>query len=537
MKKKTVKKQIDSGKQQERKSKKNQTMHNRIHQRGKGKSQESVIVQSNEVLQNTELLQINASQNHTDPTRQKKSIYSVIYIFLGLFVLMTGYFTYFLIFQSNATVNNAYNKRHDILTERVLKGKILASDNGVLAETVINEEGNEIRNYPHGDMFVHVVGKDLRGRTGLEESENISLLTSSLNTIGIMYNDLVGQKSLGDNVVTTLDINLQQIAYDALGDNRGAVVVLEPATGKILAMVSKPSYDPNTIDIQWPELAEDKKEESPFLNRATQGLYPPGSTFKLMTALAYLRENPDYKEYEYDCDGSIKYEGMTIRCYNSKSHGHVDLMRSFAKSCNTSFASIGKGLDVTRFRALCDDFLFNTPLPVAMASNVSRFELQVGSSSVKETMQTAIGQGRTLITPLHNAIIAATVANGGAMMRPYVVDHIENAEGGIIKRYHPQTYATPMTSSEAAYLTGLMNEVVEKGTASDLSDLKVRVAGKTGSADTEGKKAHAWFIGFAPVENPKLAVSVIVENKGTGSEYAVPIAKQIFEAYFNREKK
>lgn len=494
------------------------------------------IIQNNGELLDSEVKEISSSQNATDPIKQKRSIYSVIYIFIGLFVLMTGYFTHFLIFRSNATVNNAYNKRHDILAERVLKGKILAADGGILAETVIDEEGNEIRNYPYKDMFVHIVGKDLRGRTGLEESENISLLTSSLNTFGNMYNDLVGEKSLGDNVVTTLDIDLQQIAYDSLGNNRGAVVVLEPASGKILAMVSKPSYDPNTIDLKWSELAEDVNEESPFLNRATQGLYPPGSTFKIITALAYMRENPEYKDYEYECDGSIEYKGMTMRCYNNKVHGHVDLMRSFAKSCNTSFASIGKGLDITNFRTLSDSFLFNQPLPVAMASNISRFELQLGSASVKETMQTAIGQGRTLITPLHNAMIAAMIANGGAMMRPYLVDHIENAEGGIIKRYHPQTYATPMTASEAAYLTGMMNEVVENGTASSLSDLKVRVAGKTGSADTEGKKAHAWFIGFAPVENPRLAISVIVENKGTGSEYAVPIAKQIIKAYFNKEK-
>lgn len=463
----------------------------------------------------------------------KTPLYSVIYIFIGLFVLVAGYFTYFLVFRGEATVNNAYNKRHDILAERVMKGEILSADLETLAETLVDEEGVEYRNYPYGDMFVHIIGRDRKGRTGLEETENITLLTSSINTFGIMYNDLVGEKSAGDNVVTTLDSELQRIAYDALGNNRGAVVVMEPRTGKILAMVSKPAYDPNTIDSMWDLLAEDKSEESPFLNRATQGLYPPGSTFKLLTTLEYMRENADYMDYHYDCKGKIEYNGMVIRCYNSKAHGKEDLMRSFAKSCNSAYASIGKGIDITKFRTLSESFLFNTPLSIAMTSNPSRFELQLGSSGVKETMQTAIGQGKTLITPLHNGMIAAAVANGGTMMKPYLVDHIENAEGSIVKRYYPETYSTPMTTTEAAYLTGIMNEVVEKGTGSGLSGLKYRVAGKTGSADTEGKKAHAWFIGFAPVEDPRLVVSVIVENKGTGSEYAIPIAKQIFQAYFD----
>ncbi len=465
-------------------------------------------------------------------SKQRKTVFSVIYVFIGLFVLVMGYFSYFLLFKSNEIINSAYNRREEILSERVIRGKILSSDYSVLAETVIDQEGNEIRQYPYKDMYTHVVGRKSKGLSGIEQSENIRLLTSNTEPIENMYNDLIGNKNIGDNVVTTLNTKLQKTAYDALGDNRGAVVVLEPSTGKILTMVSKPAYDPNQVDQLWDELIANKEGESPLINRATQGLYPPGSTFKLLTTLDYIRENPDYRNYHFDCEGSIEYEGMTIHCYNGKVHGEVDLKKSFAKSCNSSFASIGKELDQDKFRILCEDFLFNKSLPVNMASSNSSFVLKSGSSGVKDEMQTAIGQGKTLITPLHNAMIAATVANGGLMMKPYVVDHIENANGAVIKTYHPQSQARPMTSMEADYLAELMRAVVTSGTGDELKDLKVKAAGKTGSAEQEGKPAHAWFIGFAPLDDPQLVVSIIVESKGTGSEYAVPIAKKIFRAYF-----
>lgn len=456
----------------------------------------------------------------------RKSAFRVIYIFLGLFVLLMGYFAYFLIAKSDGIINNTYNQRQNVLAKRVVRGEILAADRTVLAETAVDAKGNETRQYPYKDIFAHVVGRTLKGSTGIEGAENIQLLTSDMNTIGNMYNDLAGQKSLGDNVVTTLDVNLQKIAYDALGDNRGSVVVTEPSTGKILAMVSKPSYDPNKIMDIWDTLVKDEDSESPLINRATQGLYPPGSTFKILTTLAFIRQNPDYSKYSYNCDGSIEYNKMVIHCYNNKSHGDLDLKKSFAKSCNTSYASIGKTLNIDEFRSVCESFLYNQQLPFGLVSNASRFDLKTGVSGTKEEMQTAIGQGKTLVTPLHNAMIAAAVANGGTMMKPYVVDHIENANQSIIKSFHPESIATPMTTEEANYMAKLMREVVTNGTATGLNDLKVKAAGKTGSADTEGKSAHAWFVGYAPYNNPKIAVSVIVENVGTGSEYAVPITKK-----------
>ena len=464
---------------------------------------------------------------------QRKTILSIIYIFVGLFVLMTGYFAFFLLAKSDDVINSTYNLRHDVLAKRVIRGKIMSADGEVLAETITDDGVNEIRSYPYGDMYAHVVGRVMRGRAGIEEVENINLLTSYSNFTEAMYNDLVGVKNPGNNVVSTLNHELSKVAYDAFGDNRGAVVVIEPKTGKILAIVSKPSYDPNDIEQSWEELSKDTNNESPLLSRASQGLYPPGSTFKLVTALAYIRANPDYLDYSYECEGSTEYEGMTISCSNNKVHGTVDLEEAFAKSCNTAFSTIGKGLLIDDFRDISESFFFNRPLPARIANNPSSFLLKVGESGVKETMQTAIGQGRTLITPLHNAMIAATVANGGVMMKPYVIDRIESAGGRVLKGYLPEEAATIMTVKEADYLKGLMRSVVTDGTASKLDKLDVKVAGKTGTAEQEGKDSHGWFIGFAPANDPRIAISVIVENKGSGSQYALPIAEKVFSAYFD----
>jgi peptidoglycan glycosyltransferase len=462
----------------------------------------------------------------------RKPIYNIIYIFIGLFVLMAGYFSYYIMIRSDEVINNAYNKRQEVLSERFVRGQILSANKEILAQTLVDADGKETRVYPFGKVFAHVVGRNSKGTTGIEESENIRLLTSNINSIEVMYSDLIGEKSPGDNVVTTLDTKLQQVAFDALGDYRGAVVVMEANTGRILAMVSTPAYDPNKVDEEWEKLLEDEDtKKAPLFNRATQGKYPPGSTFKIVTALEYMRENLTYLEYEYDCNGGFEYEGKTIHCHNNKKHGEVDLPLSIAKSCNSSFANIGKDLDIEKFYNLCEALLFNQKLPINMASSVSSFALKKGLSGTQEAMQTAIGQGNTLISPLHNAMITAAVANGGVMMKPYVVDHIENAEGATVKKYSSQTIGRMMSGEEADYLAEAMRLVVTDGTATKLKDLKAEVAGKTGSADNPAGRAHSWFVGFAPYEDTEVVVSIIVENVGTGSEYAVPIARKIFKEY------
>lgn len=466
------------------------------------------------------------------PNGMNREIVLIAYLFAGLFLCMGLYFTYFLSIKSENVVNSTYNaKRQDLLANRVDRGPILAKNGEVLAKSEIDSEGNTTRVYPYDNLFVHVVGRFENGKTGLELTENFNLLTSNTNPILKIMNELSGKKNPGDAIATTLDVNLQKVAYDALGSHKGAIVVLEPSTGKILAMVSKPDYNPNTILSNWDSLVEDSDNNSTLLNRATQGLYPPGSTFKILTALEYMRESKDYKKYSYSCVGTEQFGDITINCYNGAIHGEEDLEEAFIHSCNTFFATIGTKLNPASFQQLCESMSFNKELPLKMVYNPSSFVLNKKSDTM-ERVQTAIGQGKTQITPFHNALIAASIANGGVLMKPYLVDHIENENGDIIKKIVPQVYDTWLTTKEAELLKNYMAGVVEKGTATSLKTSAYQAAGKTGSAEYDSNKSsHAWFVGFAPSDQPQLAVSIIVEGAGTGGAYAVPIAKKIFDAY------
>lgn len=474
---------------------------------------------------------VKKNQHHNS----NREILIITYIFIGLFIMLIGYFTNFMVLQSKDVINNPYNKRQDLLAKRIIRGKILGSEKEVLAYTIENEDGTNERIYPYKNLFSHIVGRTLNGKTGIESSENFILLTSNANPIKKVMNELAGEKNIGDNVITTLDVDLQNIASDALGDKKGAIIVMEPSTGKILAMVSKPNYDPNNIANDWEGLVEDSKGNSALINRATQGLYPPGSIFKILTALEYMRENEDYIKYRYNCTGKGIFNDVLINCYNHTKHGEVDLIESFAKSCNTSFSNMGLTLDLDSFKRLCEDFLFNNDLPTNLPYNKSSFVLD-GKSNVSDIAQTAIGQGKTQISPFHATLIVSAIANAGTLMKPYVIDRVENYNGDIIKKYMPSSYSTIISSSEASSLTKMMRSVVTDGTATALNNNKYTVAGKTGSAEFDKKQpAHAWFVGFAPAKKPKIVISVIVEGVGTGGKYAVPIAKKVMDEYFGTD--
>lgn len=464
--------------------------------------------------------------------RKNKDIFKVLYIFIGLFLLMTGRFVYFIVAQSSDAINSSYNKRQDLLAEKYVRGKILAADGTVLAQTNTGSDGKETRYYPFGQEFCHVVGSFDRGRTGIELSENFNLLTSHTNVISQAITMMEGKKIIADDIVTTLDVKLQQTAYQALGNRKGAVVAMEPSSGRILAMVSTPSYDPNKVAEHWESLVADSSGNSTLLNRATQGLYAPGSTFKIVTALEYLKENPStYKNYGYDCKGSAMFGDRKISCYNNHIHGKIDLKESLAKSCNDSFAHIGTLLNLKKYKKTAEQLMFNKPLPFELPYSQSRFNLS-SEDSVNEIAQTAMGQGKTQISPMHSAMIVSSIANDGKMMVPYLVEGAQSTSGHVSKRAKKKVLTEAMTEEEAEILTDYMSEVVNSGTATLLKNSKYQVAGKTGSAEYNAHgESHAWFVGFAPVKNPQIAISIIVESSGTGSEYAVPIAKKVFDNY------
>lgn len=468
--------------------------------------------------------------------RQNREMAVVTYIIMALFFILAGYMVYFVIHDSDKLLNNSYNNRQELLAKRVTKGKILSDSGKVLAETVTDEEGNESRYYPYDGLFAHVVGRSSHGKTGLEASEGYTMLTSGINPLMGTLNELKGKKNPGNNVVTTLNVSLSKAASDALGSRKGAVVVLDPETGKILSMVSKPTYNPNHLtDARWKKLAADSGEKSSLYNRATQGLYPPGSTFKLYTALEYMRENKDYGDFHFTCTGKIGSGKDMIRCYGGEVHGKVDLAEAFADSCNAAFCSIGDGLNRNAWKKLCESFYYNKNIPLSkMEQKSSRFAV-TNSTDQGDVRQASIGQGDTLVTPLQNALLVCAAVNHGELMQPYVVDHVEDHDGNVVNEYSSKSLGNPLSKKEAKALKQLMRGTVTGGTATSLYyGTPYKAGGKTGSAEFQNgsSDSHAWFVGYAEKDGKKLVVSVVVEAAGTGSAYAVPIAKKVFDAYW-----
>lgn len=452
-------------------------------------------------------------------------------VFSVLFVAVSGYLLHFVYYDSPQVINNSYNaKRQDILAAQTIRGDIMSADNQVLATTLTNTDE---RYYPYGDVFSHAIGYASNGRLGVEQSANMYLVSSNVSLNNKLQDDLADEKHMGNTVVTTYDSKLQKIAYDALGAYDGAVIVTEPSTGKILAMVSKPDFDPNTINDIWDSLLEDNSS-SVLLNRATQGLYPPGSTFKILTALEYIRENPDdYQNYQFNCNGHFTSGDNTINCFHGTSHGSVDFELSFAKSCNSSFANIGLSLDRNKFAKTLDKLFFNEELPVSLTTKKSNISESIIYDD-SDMIQTAIGQGTTQMTPIHLAMITGMIANNGKMMVPYDIDRVETADGNIIKQYSPESLGQLITEDEAAVLQELMAAVVEEGTGTRLRGQAYSAAGKTGSAEYNSySDSHAWFTGYTYDTDRPLQVTVVMEGAGSGGEYAVPVARRIFDQYYS----
>ena len=458
----------------------------------------------------------------------------ITYGFLALFVAMSVYFAYFLTFGSEEFINNPYNARVSMFSEDVIRGDVLSSDGQVLATTRVSSDGSETREYPFGRVFAHAVGYNTNGKAGVELYGNFEMLRSHSFFLTRLINAFKDKKDQGDSVVTTLDAGLSQTAYDAFGSYRGAVVAIEPDTGKILCLLSKPDYDPGSIEANWEALNSDS-ESSVLLNRATQGLYPPGSTFKILTALEYLNEGGS-KEDTFDCAGEYTENGYTIHCYGNTAHGHENLSQAFAKSCNVAFSQAGLSLDLTKYRNLAENMLFNKDIPTKLPNvKQSSFDLKKGDDPVL-VMQTAIGQGDTLVTPLHMAMITSAIANDGVVMEPYILDKVVNDNGDLVRAYFGSTYGSIMSSEDAKKLRSLMRGVVTEGTGSALASDAYKAYGKTGSAEYSSDKnaTHSWFVGFAKTDEKEIAVAVIMEGAGSGSSHAVPVARAMFDEYLAR---
>ncbi len=481
------------------------------------------------------------SASHKETREEKKArrrrtapYVFVSYFFVLIFVMLAGYLVYFNFFLKDTVLSSPYNKRQDAQAEYVIRGNIESADGQVLAKTEVDGSGNETRVYPYANEYAHVVGYASNGKSGLETIANYDLLTSHYDFLDRVINEFEGKKNPGDTVVSTIKSSLQDVCYNSLGDYQGAVIVMNPKTGAIYAMVSKPDFDPNTISDNWKDIVSDKNN-SVLVNRATQGLYPPGSIFKIVTALSYFRNHATFSGFSYDCTGEMTVDNYTAHCYAGEAHGQEDFTQAFANSCNCAFAQIGLDLGTEKLTETAGDLLFGKDLPSVLPYNKSRFSLAAGEDSAK-LVQTAFGQGDTLVTPYHMALLVSAIANDGVLMQPYLIEQIKSTQGVMVSETKAKKYTTLMTKTEAGQLRLLMEAVVREGTARQLSGQSYTAAGKTGSAEyvkSDGTAGtHSWFVGYSNTENPELVVAVLAEDGGAGSETAVPIAQNIFDAYY-----
>lgn len=462
------------------------------------------------------------------PNRQ---ILHATYLFVLMFCVLIGYYGYFLVAKSDEVVHNPYNvARIEKEAERVMRGSILSEQGDVLAMTRRDEEGEESRYYPYGNLFAHTVGYSTRGTTGVESAANGHLVHCSSTVLDQIYNELMGQKNEGDNVIVTLDPELQQILDEAMEGYTGAAVVLEPSTGKVLAMTSTPDFDPNFINETYEVIIADDSNTN-LLNKAAQGLYSPGSTFKLLTLLEYIREHPiTWGNFSYQCNGSIRAGGVDVSCSGGTAHGTVDAKRALELSCNGAFIEMGMTLDKKAFAETCELAGFNKPLSFELPSRASSFKLSWISSDF-DTAQTVFGQGETEVTPLHNAMITAAIANGGVMCSPYIISGVETAQGEELEQFASPGSVRIMTEEEAALIGSMMEGVVNNGTGGSVKSDSYQAAAKTGSAEFDSEsETHAWLVGYAPADRPSVAVSIVLEKAGSGGDNAGPIAKKIFDA-------
>ena len=453
--------------------------------------------------------------------RTNKRIIRVLIAISLLFLALVTYLLWFNMFRAKDLYTNSYNKRQWESEQQVQRGEIYSQDGVLLAETEIDGDAR-IRKYPKGRLYSHIIGycSQVYGKTQLEMSHDDDLIGKG--TISLTLNEI----KHGNNLNLTINDELQEYAYEQLDGRDGAIVAMEPTTGQILAMVSLPDFNPETIEKDWPSMMED--ENSPFLARATQGLYPPGSTYKIVTA-AGVYDNGMTTE-TFDDEGLFKKDDVTVYNYNKESFGKLDIKTAFEVSSNYVFCTLGYEMGADAVKAEAEKFGVNKSFEFDIP--VSQSQIQYKKMTDLDGALVSIGQGGLVMTPLHVAMMASAVANNGKMMKPYLVETVTTENGTVIGQTKPSVLYDSIGTACADYIEDMMIGVVEDGTGTGAQISGITVAGKTGTAENETDKDHAWFVGYAPVENPTICVAVVLENAATsGGKSAVPIAKNIIRKF------
>lgn len=466
------------------------------------------------------------NNNFRNKVNMSQHIHKAAIFLLGLIFVLFLYLSYIQVIEKDNLASHPLNRRSSEAAKTIQYGDVLDKNGNKLAFSVF-EDGGYVRRYPYGAVFAHVVGYDTKkyGKAGIESIYN-GYLSGNLNPerqLGAVSH--LFQTTRGNNVKLTLDAKVQETAYKALGNHRGAVVALSPQTGRVLALVSRPSFNPEAVEAAWQQISNDS--ESPLLDRTVQGLYPPGSTLKVMMAEAALNEGITTTDRLMTCNGTLEIgSDYTLSEINHKAHGKINLEEALTVSCNIAFGTLALEMGRDKMEKTFKRYGFTEEIHSDFVESKPKLP-SFSKLSDGDLAQTGIGQGSLLVTPLRMAMLAASMANHGIMMKPYLVSEITSPDGGVIKKYSAEKWLT-LDAKTAELVKKMMVSVVRDGTGRAAALSGISVAGKTGTAENPHGADHSWFIGFAPADNPEIAIAVIVENAGAGSLVAAPIAREVF---------
>jgi peptidoglycan glycosyltransferase len=466
-------------------------------------------------------------------------LYGLVVVLFGVLLAFTSRWT---VFEASSLRANALNERGLLQQQRIDRGEILAADGSVLARSVRGPEGTFTRSYPTGGQFTHAVGYsyiDL-GQSGLERYRSAALDGQTGTSVQSILDQLQGRKPQGDTVITTLKPSAQRTAIAALGEHEGAVVALAPRTGAVEVMASTPGYDANALASQTAYERLTRDPRSPLVNRATQFGYAPGSTFKVLTAIAAIDSGRFTPESTVSGRDGVAISGVPLKNDNNESLGQITLTEGLVKSVNTVYAQVAERVGKATMARYMARFGFDRKpeldYPLEQMSSSGEYRngrLLSPTSTYVDVGRMGIGQDKLQVTPLQMAEVAAAVANGGTLMVPHLTSAIADPDGRVIERIASKAQSVVMRPSTAAAVTKMMEAVVNEGTGTSAQIPGVQVAGKTGTAETQIGAAinNVWFIAFAPAHNPTVAVAVTLKAvPGQGASFAAPVAKQVMEA-------
>ena len=469
-----------------------------------------------------------------------KKITHMLILMSSMFMALIIYLTVTDLYYRDEYTSSNFNTRNAVRETNTLRGTVFDRNGTKLAFTS-ETDGVLKRDYPYGNLYSHVIGysSSTYGKSLVEAAYNNELLgKSDFISVSNIKNMISGEKKHGKNITLTIDHELQKRANALMGRYNGSVVALSPKTGEILAMVSKPDFNPDEdyLSKNWETLSDN--ENSPFLTRATMGLYPPGSTFKVLTTASML-DNGMENHVVDDSKGFINIGDKDISNAGKVYYGNTDLALGFKKSSNVFFADASMKMNSEMLQNTAESFMFNKKISIKFPYNKSKFNF--GKMSEAERAVTGIGQGKTLVTPLHLALIAGAVANDGKMMKPHIVADVFSGDFRT-----PSVKKSVMNEcisfEHANEIKNLMAESVKSGTGTYAQIYGIEVCGKTGTAENEKTsddpgKTHAVFIGFAPKDNPEIAVSVVLEYAGSsGGAIAAPVAREVMKKFFELNK-